>query len=106
MEEIKDAFNKYSDFSGRTTRKQFWMFFLFQVIFAIITMVIPILSLLYLGLIIPVLSITARRLHDVGVGYSGWWQLISLSGIGYFIILIFCILPSGPHNAHGANLYE
>lgn len=55
--------DKYADFTGRTSRSQFWWWYL-----ACASVCwIPYLGwLASLGLIIPMLSAGARRLHDIG----------------------------------------
>ena len=98
------AFKNYAVFSGRTTRQEFWMFFLFNLMFSIgfniidrilgTTYVyysgnIPItqgyISGLYnLVLLIPGLAAQVRRLHDVNK--SGWLLLLIL------IPVIGCVL--------------
>lgn len=46
------------------------------------------LSILFgLGLFIPNLAVTARRLHDIG--RSGWWQLLILVPLVGFVVLIY-----------------
>ena len=46
-----------------------------------------------LGLLLPQLAVTARRLHDTGK--SGWWMLLILIPIlGWIPLLIFMFLPS------------
>ena len=54
-----------------------------------------------LGVLLPTLSIGARRLHDTD--RSGWWQLIALIPfIGTIILLVFLVLPSTP----GQNRFD
>jgi len=79
------CFKKYADFSGRARRKEFWMFFLFYFIFALVLSIIDgllgwgfadgtfgILYMLFvLAALLPYLAVTVRRLHDTG--RSGWW---------------------------------
>ena len=98
------AMKKYTDFSGRARRAEYWMFTLLNFIIAIVTIVLDnvlgtaseelgygliklefglIFGLFGLATIIPALAVTVRRLHDVGK--SGWWMFISL------IPLIGCI---------------
>jgi uncharacterized membrane protein YhaH (DUF805 family) len=96
---FKDALSQYSVFSGRTSRKGFWLFFLFFWIFGISIAVVEgligsnIFRLIYvLLMIVPFLSITTRRLHDIG--RTGWWCLLYLiPTIGTIILLVFFLLP-------------
>lgn len=77
---------KYADFSGRARRKEYWMFFLFNMIFAyglqILALVAEVPALLFLAVIyafavlIPSLAVGVRRMHDVGK--SGWYLLIPI----------------------------
>ena len=94
---------KYVDFSGRASRSEYWWFMLlmlllqmgfFVIQMAVISvapdllMAVSGLSLVVsLGLFLPNLSVTVRRLHDIGK--SGWYILliIALSFICVGIIL-------------------
>jgi uncharacterized membrane protein YhaH (DUF805 family) len=85
---IVSALRNYANFGGRATRPEFWTFMLF---FAVLTvaahyvdaadgMVEPIAAgmgilelSLFLMLILPTITVGARRLHDTG--RSGWWLL-------------------------------
>lgn len=73
------ALKKYAVFSGRASRKEFWMFVLFDMIFAIIAMIIDdfitVTTLYILVLLTPVIAVTVRRMHDIGK--SGWMLLLS-----------------------------
>ncbi len=93
----------YVDFEGRVGRQEFWMYILGYVIGYVLVSVVDsdALSALYgLALLLPGLSITARRLHDTGK--SGWWQLIALIPIlGAIVLIIFCVGESEP----AANMY-
>ncbi len=115
MEAVKSVFNKYTDFTGRARRSEYWYWQLFNFIVAMILYVpmiigaateneaiaIPfgILMLLYiLATIIPSLAVIVRRLHDTG--RSGWFYFMGLIPfIGGIILLIFCVEDS----KHGAN---
>ncbi|GKT03699.1 DUF805 domain-containing protein [Furfurilactobacillus entadae] len=50
-------------------------------------------GIVYLSLLIPILSLTARRLHDQAL--SGWWSALILTGsIGQLIVTLLAILPA------------
>lgn len=105
MEHFIGALKKYADFTGRARRQEYWMFIL---VYMIINIVLSILGLdivsgiVGLGLLIPSLSIAARRLHDTG--RSGWWQLIVLIPlIGLIVLIIFLAQDSHDENDYGAN---
>ena len=70
---IRLGFQNYFRFNGRSRRSEYWWWTLFSTLCLPLTM-IPLLGFL-LGIVlwIPRISVTTRRLHDVGK--SGWWQL-------------------------------
>ena len=75
---IRLAFRNYFKFDGRSRRSEYWWFILLTHILSIIGN-IPIIGWIIgiiggLAVIIPGISITTRRLHDIG--RSGWWQLV------------------------------
>lgn len=82
---------KYADFTGRATRQEFWMFMLFSFIAQFIvsaTGLDTLAAIFLLALLIPSLSISVRRLHDVNK--SGWWLLLAiLPLIGWIILIVF-----------------
>ncbi|MBJ6368100.1 DUF805 domain-containing protein [Snuella sedimenti] len=101
---LKVVKDNYANFQGRARRKEYWMFTLFNAIFMIATAIVagiigqatdtPLFFLLYLvyilGIIIPSLAVTVRRLHDIGK--SGWYYLVGLipfiGGIWLFVLLV------------------
>lgn len=110
------VFKKAFNFSDRSRRTEYWMFTLIAIILSILLGVIDavagleiiegvgILSTLFsLLLIIPGLSLTVRRLHDIGK--SGWWVLISLIPlVGAIVLLVFTVKDSEPSaNEYGMN---
>jgi len=111
---------KYADFNGRARRKEYWMFFLFYVIFAFVLSLIDnfigwgfaegtfgILYLIFaLGTFLPYLAVLVRRLHDIG--RSGWWYFIILIPIAGVIWLIVLLATDGEpgENQYGPNLKE
>ena len=55
-----------------------------------------------LAMLVPSISIAARRLHDTG--RSGWWQLISLIPlIGAIVLIVFLVQDSHEENQYGPN---
>lgn len=111
----------FANFSGRATRREYWMFQLASLLFLLSIYILGIfliilidpsmsiimmgLSLLYsLALIIPGLGLYVRRLHDTG--RSGWMILLGLIPfIGGWILLIFSLLDSQRGtNAYGPSL--
>ena len=122
MEYMIMPLKRYFDFSGRSRRKEYWMFVLFQVI------VFTVLALLFGGFsagvddaalqagdpgaaalgafgaafwipallfIIPNLAVQVRRFHDHDK--SGWFILLGLIPlIGGFIVLYFMVTKGTP----------
>lgn len=94
FEAVSSGFRNYFNFNGRACRAEFWYFILFSVLASFVAMIIDALVFgiplnegdgivnvaVGVGLVIPNISVTARRLHDVG--QSGWWQLAVLTIIG------------------------
>jgi uncharacterized membrane protein YhaH (DUF805 family) len=80
-----NSLRKWRSFSGRACRKEFWMFWLFQFIFALVfsftSNIIFRSNILYSVFLIitffPALTVTVRRLHDVGK--SGIWAYVPFS---------------------------
>lgn len=116
------ALKRWSDFNGRSRRKEYWMFLLFNVIVSIVLGIIDMLIGTYsmntgvgvlsgvymLVVLIPGIAVTIRRLHDTG--RSGWWILIALVPIiGGIWLLVLMFLDSqkesnqwGPSPKYGA----
>lgn len=111
---IQVCFRKYATFHGRATRAEFWWFLLFCVLVSIAVDFIDcggfgrcgdgatwheglsnagVLGVLWsLATVLPSLAVGARRLHDIG--YSGWWQLLSLTIIGIIPLLVMFCIPT------------
>lgn len=114
MEWYLDVFkNRYADFQGRASLREYWMFTLFNVLVIIALYIfleisdssfIAMLFLIYaLASIVPSLAVTVRRLHDIGK--SGWTYLFSFIPIvGGIILLIFTCMEGQPNqNQYGPN---
>ena len=105
MDYLLDPLRKYAEFTGRARRKEYWMFFL---IYLVINIVLGVLGLdvisiiVGLALLVPSISLAARRLHDTG--RTGWWQLIALIPIiGFIILIVFLVQDSHDTNDYGVN---
>lgn len=112
-----EALRKYAVFYGRSRRKEFWFFFLFNLLFSLaLTMAddalgtlnkeagIGVLSGIYTAAVfLPGLAVAVRRLHDIG--RSGWWVLIGLIPVvGTIVLLFLFMLDSQPgDNRFGQN---
>ena len=107
VESIKDGFARCFDFSGRSSRKQFWFFYLFHELATSIAFIIdnifklsvyklpvaeinletiyfsigPTLIFTFFLVLIPFLAVKVRRFHDIGK--SGVWVLAQ-----YFLMIL------------------
>lgn len=106
IDAIKVCFTKYADFNGRAPRAEFWWFMLFQFIVSCSIGLIPIVGwIVDLALLIPTLSVSWRRLHDIGKG-GGWWFLSFIPLIGTIILIIwYCTFGEPRPNRFGPNPY-
>jgi uncharacterized membrane protein YhaH (DUF805 family) len=103
----------YADFEGRARRKEYWMFFLFNVIIGFVIgglgalIKLPIIGTLYsLAVLIPGIAVGVRRLHDIDK--SGWWLLVSFIPIVGWIWLLVLLATDGTpgSNEYGVNPKE
>ena len=124
---VLEVFSKYAVFNGRARRKEYWYWYLFNylisIFFAVISFaIIPpygtdtdkgigwfaifiyVLVIIYsLGVFIPNLAVTVRRLHDTN--RSGWSYFISMVPvIGGILLFIYLVEDSMPgENQYGPN---
>ena len=98
---VKSVLNQYANFSGRARRSEYWWFVLFYALVYVVAAIIdgilgvPILTLIVaLGLLVPALAVSVRRLHDTD--RSGWWLLLNLVPFGGIVVLVFSCLDSQP----------
>lgn len=100
----------YANFSGRARRAEYWWFVLANlVVYIALSLIIggvseglgSLLSLVYyLGVLVPSIAVSVRRLHDVGK--SGWFLLLALIPIVGAIILI---VWAATDSQRGSNQY-
>ena len=112
---IDKALKNYLNFSGRSNRSEFWYFFLFILLGNSFTHLIDtyiigyhpeemgiVTGIFFLATAIPQLSITFRRLHDIGK--SGWWFLLSFTVIGLIPLFVWWCTASNPKKNRYGNI--
>jgi len=115
------ALKQYANFKGRATRKEYWIFVLFNTLIGMFLIIIDtllfkdslmfkgayILSCLYfVNTLIPSLAVLVRRLHDIGK--SSWWTCIAVIPFLGVIYLIFLLIKKdeSEKNKYGENPKE
>jgi uncharacterized membrane protein YhaH (DUF805 family) len=85
MNSYMNALRRYFEFSGRSSRSEFWFFILFLVILLIIASIIDqavlgsqgpgiLYFIVAIGHLIPGIAVSVRRLHDID--RTGLWVLL------------------------------
>lgn len=91
------ALKKYAVFNGRASRKEYWLFYLFNLIIAfslgiVVVMLNPDISseeldnlgnTYVLAVLLPSLAVGWRRMHDTG--RSGWWLFIPVISLLFLV---------------------
>ncbi|HEY6951575.1 MAG TPA: DUF805 domain-containing protein, partial [Bacteroidota bacterium] len=108
---LKVVKENYANFKGRARRKEYWMFFLLNLIvvmaLAVVDFVIgsfPVIYMLYLlAVLVPSIAVFVRRMHDVGK--SGWWWLIGLIPVigSIWLLVLLCTDGDAGQNAYGPS---
>lgn len=119
------AFRQYADFSGRASRQEFWMFVLFNLLFAMawalvaglltgllgdsfdhdsdrLIFMYKLIAIYYAVTTVPAMAVGVRRLHDTG--RSGWWMLIGLVPLvgSIWLIVLMCSDDNPGDNRYGS----
>lgn len=115
MNYYSEPFKKYAVFSGRATRKEYWLFALFQILIIAGLIIIDslvfsprvILTYIYVAAIfVPSWALVVRRLHDSG--RSAWsllWVLFPFVG-SVVLTVLYCIKSQPGENKYGPNPSE
>ncbi|MEN1785366.1 MAG: DUF805 domain-containing protein [Bacteroidota bacterium] len=109
---------QYADFKGRARRKEYWMFTLFNIIIFVVLffmagtlssviasedlILIPVV-LYFFFMLIPLLAVTVRRLHDQNK--SGWFYCVSfIPFIGrIWLLILMCTEGTAGPNQYGPD---
>lgn len=116
---LKLFFKNYAVFHGRASRSEYWWMWLWSAIFAVAYFIplgvaigiegnstvpvatlvlLGILGIVGLGLLLPMISLQVRRLHDAG--FSGFFTIFAyvpyLNSLGWLVPVIMSFFPSTP----------
>tara|TARA_X000001036_G_scaffold408489_1_gene418786 strand:+ start:220 stop:663 length:444 start_codon:yes stop_codon:yes gene_type:complete len=127
---------KFVSFSGRASRSEFWFFYLFIFVVYLICILLVVtvsfqffwvLGIFAIGMILPALGVTVRRLHDINK--SGWFFLLPMPsdflaklleksseitslifsiislGIYIYLLILYCTDGDKKNNKFGKNIY-
>jgi uncharacterized membrane protein YhaH (DUF805 family) len=104
VEAVKSGFNNFHNFTGRSSRSEYWFWFLFGVLSGLVLGFIdatifgatktPLSTFFSIFTFIPGIAVGARRLHDIGK--TGWLQLLWIIPVVGWIILIVWFCTKGP----------
>jgi uncharacterized membrane protein YhaH (DUF805 family) len=114
------VWQKFAQFTGRSRRKEYWMFTLFNIIICCVLyagllvgfvagqrMIGILFGCVYaayaLAILVPGIAVSIRRLHDINK--SGWWMLIALVPLvgGIVLLVLMCIEGDPGPNLYGPN---
>ncbi|MFS0728453.1 DUF805 domain-containing protein [Curtobacterium sp. 1P10AnD] len=112
VEAVRRFWRKYTVFSGRASRAEFWWWWITSFAVGLALQLVPqaftpdapllespvgsyLFVLWGLATLIGSLALGARRLHDVNL--SGFWQFLHVvPGIGSLVVYVLCLLPPNP----------
>lgn len=105
----KEVLRKYTVFTGRASRAEFWYFTLASILISIVLGMFGrlgnMLGFVYsIAVLLPTIGVGIRRLHDTN--RSGWWFLLLLIPvIGWIVLIVFyAIEGDAGDNQYGPNL--
>ena len=116
MTDFFTVMRRWKDFAGRSSRKEYWMFALWYLLILVslsvldsfvfgsagafggtkdidsettVTAALNFYNAFYLLTLVPSISVSVRRLHDIN--RTGWWLLMSLTVVGIIPLLYWSI---------------
>jgi uncharacterized membrane protein YhaH (DUF805 family) len=92
---VKSGFQNYANFNGRSSRSAYWWFILFSQIAQILAQSLhsSIGTLVSLACLIPIISVNARRLHDIGRS-ARWLFLPVASLVGALLAVVGLLMQT------------
>ena len=100
MKHYVEAWKRYTDFKGRSSRAAYWWPFLLTIIISFVLGGIsasvfgtasdeagPLESVYQLAWLCPGIALGVRRLH--AIGRNGWWLLLALTGVGVIVLIVW-----------------
>lgn len=113
LDAIKRCYRKLNTFEGRATCKEFWCFWLFNIIVSIALNILiahihidKIKCVLYavylLGFFLPMVAVGTRRLHDIGKS-AAWWLTGLIPVVGPIVLLVLWARRSDVDNRFGTD---
>jgi len=103
---IESGFRRYVDFNGRSSRSEYWYFFLLNWVFWLVLSIAQAIALasgggpnstatafrligdvVEIAFFLPSLAVFVRRMHDTD--RSGWWYFLAFTIIGLIPLLIW-----------------
>ena len=109
IQAVVSGFTRCMELGGRSSRSEFWWFYLFTGSVFLLTFVVDVLigtpAFIFLNVLIlwPYIAVGVRRLHDSG--RNGWLILIGLVPLfGWIVVLVWWVSPSNEgSNRYGPN---
>lgn len=118
---FKNCLKKYFIISGRASRKEFWCFFAINAVFALCgtffsfsysinnasmdVFISSIFFIINIALIIPLITVACRRLHDVDKS-AGWIFFILIPVVGQVFFFIWMLTPGMDKENRYGVIYE
>lgn len=94
---FRGIWTKYASFSGRSRRREFWLFWLFNMIASYAVIRIdelmgyssqdgagPLFTIYFFAVLLPFLAVSVRRMHDSNHG--GWWLIVPYVPLAFLFI--------------------
>ena len=103
---VQTVFKKYSEFSGKASRPEFWWWVLFTVLVGAVIGSFDVLtinqnatiggllnSIWGIVILLPTLAVSVRRLRDAGYAWQNiFWGLVPFAGA--IVLIIYCAQPT------------